>query len=157
MAMTLADWGFPRMAARVLIAMMSADEPSLSAADLGERLGVSAAAVSGAVRYLVQMGLLAREPDPGSRRDRYRLPDNVWYEASVIKGGLLKAVADLANSGVDALGGAATPSGARIAEMRDFFVFIQVELDDMLAKWRASKAATPQNALPPTLALGPDQ
>jgi hypothetical protein len=117
---------------------------------------VSAAAVSGAVRYLVHMGLLAREPDPGSRRDRYRLPDNVWYEASVIKGGLLKSVADLADSGVDALGGTATPSGARIAEMRDFFLFIQVELDDMVAKWRASKAAT-QDVLPPTLAFGPDQ
>src|SRR5262245_47418683 len=78
MAMMLTEWGFPRMPARVLGSMMTADEDSLTAADLAERLGVSPAAISGAVRYLTHIGLISRVPVAGSRRDRYRLPDNPW-------------------------------------------------------------------------------
>ena len=141
MAMTLADWGFPRMPARVLVALMSADEDGLTAAELAERLGVSPAAISGAVRYLLHIGILAREPVPGSRRDRYRLPDDAWYEASTAKGHLFKTVADLADEGVAALGGPATPSGARVTEMRDFFLFVQSELGALLERWEAAKAA----------------
>ncbi|MGC5017253.1 GbsR/MarR family transcriptional regulator [Micromonospora sp. DT47] len=141
MAMAFADVGFPRMAARVLFAVMSADEP-LTAAEIGERLGVSAAAVSGAVRYLTQFGMLVREPVKGSRRDRYRMPDNPWYEATITKTGLYKNFIDIATAGVDALRGPATPAGERVAEMRDFFVFVQEEIDSLGERWRARRAAT---------------
>ncbi|SCE83245.1 GbsR/MarR family transcriptional regulator [Micromonospora mirobrigensis] len=139
MAMAFADVGFPRMAARALFAVMSADEP-LTAAEIAERLDVSAAAVSGAVRYLTQFGMLVREPVKGSRRDRYRMPDNPWYEATVTKTGLYKNFIDIANSGVDALDGRATPAGERVTEMRDFFLFVQEEIDALGERWRARRA-----------------
>ena len=53
-----------------LLALLTEDAGYLSAADLGERLHISPAAVSGAVRYLVQIQLVRREREPGSRRDR---------------------------------------------------------------------------------------
>lgn len=140
MALQLAEWGFPRMAARVLITMMSVDEASLTAAELAERLAVSPAAISGAVRYLMQLGLLAREPVPGTRRDRYRLPDDPWYEASSVRRGMMKTLADLSDEGVRATGGPRTPAGARIAEMRDFYRFLAADVDAMLARWEAAKA-----------------
>ncbi|MEU5721269.1 MarR family transcriptional regulator [Micromonospora sp. NPDC047738] len=140
MAMAFADVGFPRMAGRVLFTVMSADEP-LTAAEIGERLGVSAAAVSGAVRYLTQFAMLVREPVKGSRRDRYRMPDNPWYEATITKTALYKNFIDIANGGVDALLGRDTPAGERVAEMRDFFLFVQGELDTMGDRWRAWRAA----------------
>ena len=68
-----------------LFTLMAADERALTAAELAERLGVSPAAISGAVRYLTQIGMLHREPSPGSRRDRYRLPDDPWYEVTLAK------------------------------------------------------------------------
>jgi hypothetical protein len=141
-AMTLADWGFPRMPARVLLTMMAADENSLTAADLAGRLGVSAASISGAVRYLIQIGLLERDPVPGSRRDRYRLPEDTWYEGMATKTGLLKTVADLAGSGVEALG-ADTPGGARVAEMRDYFLFVNDEMQELIARWQAVRGPRP--------------
>src|SRR5262245_56511672 len=100
MAMVLNDMGFPRMPARVLLTLMAADERHLSATDLAERLEVSAAAISGAVRYLIQLSMIVREPSPGSRRDLYRLPDNAWYEATMGKGKLLSTLAELADEGV---------------------------------------------------------
>jgi predicted transcriptional regulator len=140
MAMTLADWGFPRMPARVLVTMMSADEDALTAGQLAERLGVSPAAISGAVRYLMHVGLLLREPVAGSRSDRYRMPYDAWYEATLTKGQLFSTVTELAEGGVKALGGAGTPSGARVAEMRDFMHFVQGELAGLLDRWQAAKA-----------------
>ena len=147
MAMAFADVGFPRMAARVLFAVMSADDP-LTAAEIGERLGVSAAAVSGAVRYLTQFGMLVREPVKGSRRDRYRMPDNPWYEATITKTGLYKSFIDIASGGVDALHGRDTPAGERVAEMRDFFLFVQEEIDSLGERWRARRAATGHGGRP---------
>ncbi|MFU8872230.1 GbsR/MarR family transcriptional regulator [Micromonospora sp. SL4-19] len=141
MAMAYADVGFPRMAGRVLFTVMSADDP-LTAAEIGEQLDVSPAAVSGAVRYLTQFGMLVREPVKGSRRDRYRMPDNAWYEATLTKTGLYKSFIDIANGGVEALHGRATPAGERVAEMRDFYVFIQEEIDALGERWRARRAAT---------------
>jgi DNA-binding transcriptional regulator GbsR (MarR family) len=82
LALTFTDWGFPRMPSRVLVTLMSADEDALTAAELAERLDVSPAAISGAVRYLIHVGLLQRVPTPGSRRDRYRLPLDPWYESA---------------------------------------------------------------------------
>ncbi|MGC4804913.1 GbsR/MarR family transcriptional regulator [Micromonospora sp. DT233] len=149
MAMAFADVGFPRMAGRVLFTVISADEP-LTAAEIGERLGVSAAAVSGAVRYLTQLKVLAREPVKGSRRDRYRMPDNAWYEAAITKTGLYKSFIDIADDGLDALPGRDTPAGERISEMRDFFAFVQEELDSLGERWRARRAATGHGDPPPT-------
>ncbi|WP_432902344.1 GbsR/MarR family transcriptional regulator [Micromonospora matsumotoense] len=148
MAMAFADVGFPRMAARVLFAVMSADGP-MTAAQIGELLGVSAAAVSGAVRYLTQFGMLVREPVPRSRRDHYRLPDNPWYEGTITKTGLYKNFIDIADAGIDALGGTGTPGGERVAEMRDFFLFVQEEIDSLGERWRVRRAATGHAGPPP--------
>ncbi|MFG1900290.1 GbsR/MarR family transcriptional regulator [Micromonospora carbonacea] len=147
MAMAFAEVGFPRMAARVLFTVMSADDP-LTAAEIGERLDVSAAAVSGAVRYLTQFGMLVREPVKGSRRDRYRLPDNPWYEGTLTKTGIYKNLIDLADGGVDALNGRGTVAGERVSEMRDFFVFVQEEIDALGERWRARRADTGHDGHP---------
>lgn len=137
MAALLADWGFPRMAGRVLMVMMAADEEALSAADLGERLGVSPAAISGALRYLTQLRMVVREPVPGSRRDRYRMPNDVWYEVGLGEVPMFKTLAQLADDGVAALGGTGTQAGARMARMREFYQFMQNELPTLLERWKA--------------------
>lgn len=140
MARTLAEWGLPRMAARVLFVMMSADEQALTAGELAERLAVSPAAISGAVRYLIQINMVAREPVPGSRRDRYRLVDDSWYEVTLAKMSLIKTIAAAAEQGVVAAGGPDTPAGARLAGMRDFYVFVQEALPGLLDEWARRKA-----------------
>jgi predicted transcriptional regulator len=140
MARTLADWGLPRMAARVLFVMMAADERALTANELAERLEVSPAAISGAVRYLIQISMVAREPVPGSRRDRYRLLDDSWYEVTLAKMTLIKTIADAADQGVVAAGGPDTPAGARLANMRDFYVFVQDAMPGLLDQWAQRKA-----------------
>jgi predicted transcriptional regulator len=142
MAMTLADWGFPRMAGRVLFVLMSADEEALTAGELADRLAVSPAAISGAVRYLIHINMVAREPVPGSRRDRFRLVDDSFYEVTLAKMTLIKTLADIADAGVTAAGGPDTPSGGRLAGMRDFYLFVQDAMPGVLDQWAERKAAT---------------
>ncbi|WP_238006261.1 MarR family transcriptional regulator [Dactylosporangium sp. AC04546] len=141
MARLLADWGFPRMAGRVVFALMAAEERALTAGELAERLTASPAAISGAVRYLAHIGMLAREHVPGSRRDRYRLVDDSWYEVTVAKMTLLKTLADAAGQGAAAAGGDGTVAGARLAGMRDFYTWVQDNMPALLDQWAAAKAA----------------
>ncbi|MFV2178721.1 GbsR/MarR family transcriptional regulator [Actinomadura sp. LOL_016] len=148
LAAALADFGFPPMSARVLVTMMTSDEETLSAADFGERLGASPGAISTAVRHLMHIGILVREPMAGSRSHRYRLTDDTWYEGSVSKAVYFKTVADLADEGVGVLGGAEAPPGARMAEMRDFFRFFQDELTEIYKRWKDLKAGAER---PPSL------
>ena len=58
-ALTLLETGLPRMPARVFAALLIAPDARLTAAELAERLQVSPAAISGAVRYLVQVRMVA--------------------------------------------------------------------------------------------------
>ncbi|HCT75676.1 MAG TPA: MarR family transcriptional regulator [Micromonosporaceae bacterium] len=140
-ARLLADWGFPPMAGRVVFTLMAAEERSLSAGELADRLGVSPAAISGAVRYLIQLSMVMREHVPGSRRDRYRLVDDTWYEVTIAKMTLIKTLADAADQGAAAAGGSGTIAGARLANMRDFYTWVQENMPAMLHQWAEVKAA----------------
>jgi predicted transcriptional regulator len=134
-AANLEQSGVPRMPARVFVALLATDSGSLTAAELAERLQVSPAAVSGAVRYLTQVSLIARERDPGSRRDRYRVWDDAWYEATIRRERLLMLWEESAREGVEALG-PDTGAGARMAETVAFLQFLQREMPALLQRWR---------------------
>jgi predicted transcriptional regulator len=139
MAMIFAEWGFPKMAARLMVTLMAAEERGLTARDLSERLQASPAAISGAVRFLIQIGLVVRESVPGSRSDLYLLPDEAWYTVTTAKQGLVDQVIAVADKGIDPLGGEGTKAGARVAEMRDFFIFAQAEMASVLVKWKQER------------------
>lgn len=145
MSIALADWGFPRMSGRVLFALMVADEPGLTAAGLAERLEISPSAVSVAVRHLIQLGLLTRQRSPGERQDIFRMPSGAWYEGALAKRAAYAKVIELADDGVRALGGTESgdggPGARRVAEMRDFYVFVRSEIGAMMARWQDIKAA----------------
>lgn len=146
MARVLADWGLPRMASRVIWALMCADERAMTANELAERLSVSPAAISGAVRYAMQINIVVREPVPGSRRDRYRLVDDSWYEVTIEKMNLIKMLAASAAEGVVLAGGAGTVAGARLANMRDFYTFVQDTMPELLERWAVIKASRKNSA-----------
>ncbi|MFC4591405.1 GbsR/MarR family transcriptional regulator [Sphaerisporangium corydalis] len=138
-ASILADAGMPRMPARVFAALFATDSGRLTAAELAGVLGVSPAAISGAVRYLIQLNLAAREREPGSRRDQFRILDDVWYEAELRRDQMISQWEGAAREGVEALG-EGTPAGERIAETLAYFEFVQQELPQVLNRWRAHRA-----------------
>jgi DNA-binding transcriptional regulator GbsR (MarR family) len=139
-ALLLVDAGVPRMPARVFACVLADDAGALTAGDLAERLRVSPAAISGAVRWLTQMHLLTRAREPGARRDHYRMRDDQWYEATVFKTAALRRFEDVLAEGV-ALVGADTPAGRRLEETQEFFAFFRAELPALLERFRATRGA----------------
>ena len=137
-ALLLVDAGVPRMPARVFACVLADDAGALTAGDLAERLQVSPAAISGAVRWLTQMHLLTRAREPGARRDHYRMRDDQWYEATVFKTAALRRFEDVLAEGV-ALVGADTPAGRRLEETQEFFAFFRAELPALLERFRATR------------------
>lgn len=127
--------GMPRMAARVFVRLLVSDTGRMTAAELAGALLISPAAISGAVRYLKQVELVAREREPGSRRDVYRLVGDTWYELMTSRDQqLTRWVASLAE-GVAVLG-VDSAAGKRLAETREFMDFLVVEMSGMLERWR---------------------
>jgi DNA-binding transcriptional regulator GbsR (MarR family) len=131
--------GVPRLPARVFATLLTSDDGYLSAAELAARLHISPAAVSGAVRYLVQVQLVRREREPGSRRDRYRISHDLWYEAALGRQAMLDQWSNTLGAGIEALG-PTSPAGARMRETFEFIEFLRQELPALLAKWRRKRA-----------------
>ena len=140
-AAQLVEAGVPRMPARVFAALLASDVGTLTSAELGEQLRISPAAVSGAVRYLAQVHLVLREREPGSRRERYRVQGDQWYEALTNREAIIKRWEDSLREGVVSLG-ADTPAGLRLAETLAFFEFIEAEVEGMMNRWRTHRDKT---------------
>ncbi|MEU3600564.1 MarR family transcriptional regulator [Streptomyces sp. NPDC006798] len=134
-AAQLVEAGMARMSARVFAAILSSDEGQLTSAELGERLKVSPAAVSSAVRYLAGVNMLSREREPGSRRERYRVHSDQWYEALTSREQIIRRWEETLRHGIESLG-PDSPAGARMAETLGFFEFIERELPQLMARWR---------------------
>ncbi|HEY1822747.1 MAG TPA: MarR family transcriptional regulator [Trebonia sp.] len=129
--------GFPPMPARVFVALLVSDSGRLTAAELGDLLQISPAAVSGAVRYLSGIGLVHKERVPGSRREYYRMPGDVWHQVMLLRNQALTRWATLLKEGID-LVGADTPAGRRMAGHAGFFEFLGAEMPVIMARWDAA-------------------
>ncbi len=127
LAASLTATGLPRMTARVFVCLLTADTGGLTAADLVRRLQVSPASVSKSIGYLEAMELVARRPDPGGRRERYLIDDDVWFRAWQADTGAHAEVATAAQRGIEVFG-AESAAGARLAEMGQFFARLSEQM-----------------------------
>ena len=141
-ASVLVAAGFPAMPARVFAALHVTDSGRLTAAELADMLRISPAAVSGAVRYLSGLGLVHRERVPGSRRDYYRMPPDVWHEVMRLRTQVLVRWASLLKEGIDIVG-ADTPAGARLSTQASFVEFLNKEMPALLARWDVLEGEQP--------------
>ncbi|MFJ9843147.1 GbsR/MarR family transcriptional regulator [Kitasatospora sp. NPDC101155] len=131
--------GMGRMPSRIFSCLMAEESGVLTSAELSERLQISPAAVSGAMRYLIQIGLVAKEREPGSRRDRYRVLNDVWFESLTRRDEILLRWIRVLKEG-EATVGTGTVAGERLAESAAFFEFMIDELHGMLGRWREHRA-----------------
>jgi DNA-binding MarR family transcriptional regulator len=132
--------GMARMPARVMMALVGSPDEGYTAAELAERLGVSPAAVSGAVRYLVSMRLIQRVSRPGDRRDRYDLTDDAWHGMVTSNSPLYASLAtymdQIADENADA-----PLSVARARHVADFLRFLAARMPELVEEWRAAREA----------------
>lgn len=136
-AAVLVAAGFPPMPARVFVALLISADGRLSSADLVEQLRISPAAVSGAVRYLTGLHLVHKERVPGSRREYYRMPADIWHQVMTMQTQVLVRWTGLLKEGMD-LVGRDTDAGERMADHAAYFEFLTTEMPALFARWEAS-------------------
>jgi DNA-binding transcriptional regulator GbsR (MarR family) len=137
-ALLLTEAGAPRMPARVFACVLVEDAGRLTAAELAARLDASPAAISGAVRYLTQTGMLVRGRQPGARRDHYAVHEGVWTDMYASRAHLMRRWEQAAAEGVEVLG-TDRPAGRRLLETRRYFAFLQEELPRINDRWKQHK------------------
>lgn len=140
-ALLLTEAGMPRMPARVFAYLIMDQENGFTAGELAEALHVSPAAISGAVRYLIQARMIVRSRLPGARRDHYRLHDDIWYESTLERIGLLRRWEQLLAETIELIG--PDRAGRSLHETRAFLAFLQEEYPAMMQRWRERKRSLP--------------
>jgi DNA-binding transcriptional ArsR family regulator len=139
-AMIMSGSGYPRMAARVFSAILVSAEGRLTAGELAEVLDTGPPAISGALKYLTQVGMVIRERVPGRRRDHYRIHESAWYGAMGPASEIFQRLEEGAGEGVTVFG-AGTPVGVRLEEIQSFFAYLGAEVPRLLNRWSETKAA----------------
>lgn len=137
-AAALTAAGMARMPARVMMALVGSPDEGYTAAELADRLGVSAAAVSGAVRYLQSMRLIDRISRPGDRRDRYDLADDAWHGVVAGNAPIYTRLAEL----MDAIADENMQAEASVRRARDtasFLRFLAERMPQLADEWRANR------------------
>jgi DNA-binding transcriptional regulator GbsR (MarR family) len=129
--------GFPPMPARVFVALLVTDSGRLTSAELTRLLRISPAAVSGAIRYLTGLGLVHKERVPGSRREYYRMPADIWHQVTMMRAQVLTRWTALLKEGIE-LVGPDSPAGQRMTGHAAYFEFLAAELPGIFARWEES-------------------
>lgn len=127
----------PRMAGRILGTLLIAEEPFLTATELGNRLGASSASISNMTRLLLRMRLIERLVRVDTRRDAYRIRPDAWvqvYRESFDTFAYLVTLLDRTLASVPE--NAATRD---LRETRDFFAFVRAELPKIVERYEETR------------------
>ncbi|WP_067226117.1 GbsR/MarR family transcriptional regulator [Streptomyces sp. NBRC 109706] len=133
--------GLQRMPSRVFACLLASEDGALSSAQLAERLRISPAAVSGAVRYLSQVHMISRERLPGSRREQYRVDQDVWYRSFTNRDQMYRRWEQTLQSGIEAVG-PTTMAAERLAETAAFMAFLEEQMAQLLDRWHAHRSVS---------------
>lgn len=139
LAATITASGVQRMPARVYAAILISEEGSMTAAELATTLQVSPAAISTAVRWLNQIGMVARRSVPGSRREQYVIDSESLIRLIAHDTRALSAWVTGFARGREVV----APDGAadqRLSELQEFFVFLIEEMDGVMSRWQERRA-----------------
>jgi len=132
--------GGTRMAGRVSGYLLTSDPPIQSLTQIAGALGVSKAAVSGAVRVLLQFGVVELVGEPGQRGDFYRaLPGQMDSMLRLDHVRTLHALLDRALASV-ADEDQTHSNYALMHDLRNFSVFLETEIPGVIARWQRHKA-----------------
>jgi len=129
--------GMPRMAGRILGVLLISDPPAQSITDLVEKLQASKSAISIMARFLLERGLIERVASPIPRRDYYRFKPGGWIAYMRQWMGLMSALHEITERGMDILAEKPRELKTRLQEAHDLFSYIESEFPSLLDRLEA--------------------
>lgn len=139
MGLLLERQGIPRMAGRIIGWLLICDPPHQSASQLAQVLGASKASISTMTRLLIEMGLAEQVGVPGQRRDHFHIKPGAWDE--VMRETLEEIVLgrQLADRGLELLGGKSAELKQRLREAHEVYAFFEEEYPALLERWEKTR------------------
>jgi DNA-binding MarR family transcriptional regulator len=138
MALVFESFGVPRMASRVWAQLWVTPEPHLAPAQLEEQLAASTGAVSTALRYLLDLGIIDRVRVEGERRAYYRASTAAMERLFLRRTAGARELIRLADRGLAEFGDA-PETRARLVDMREFYAWFLAEMEDLAERWQTEK------------------
>jgi hypothetical protein len=135
---TLVAAGMPLQPSRIFAAVLADDDGRMTAAELSERLHLSAGSVSGAVQYLLRVDLMRKERQRGTRRDVYVVMDDAWHDTLLSRDRLLASMTTALRDGVGQVG-SDTAAGKRLELSHQFLLYVTEEMDRMTSGWETRR------------------
>ncbi len=131
--------GHPRMAGRIIGALLIADPPHLSMTELCEMLGASKGSLSTMTRLLLQMGLIERVAVPGGRRDYFQLKSGAWTQLVQQETYEFTALRQLADRGLELMDEQDSEIKQRLEDARGLFAFLEQEYPRLIERWERER------------------
>lgn len=126
--------GMPRMAGRILGALLIADQPAQSITNIAQILNASKSSISIMARFLMENGLIERVPSPMPRRDYYRFKPGGWIQYMRNWLELWAALHQITERGISLLNQKGARDTDRLLEAHDLFSLMESELPLILEK-----------------------
>jgi DNA-binding transcriptional regulator GbsR (MarR family) len=131
--------GMPRMAGRILGALLISDPPAQSIIDLAQRLQASKSSISIMARLLVENGLVERVASPMPRQDYYRFKPGGWVLYMRQWLGSMAALHEIAERGLGLMDGKTPELKERLQEAHDMFSLIEEEFPAILETFEKTR------------------
>jgi len=127
--------GLPRMAGRVIGALMICAPPYLSHEELAEQLQASKGSISMTTQLLMRISIVERISLPGHRRHYYRLRERLWNDLLSTRTEHVQQHLELVEDGLALLEGEPIEAKMRLIELQVFSDFILESLPEMASRW----------------------
>src|ERR1035437_8415336 len=134
----------PRMAGRVLGAILLGPSEGLTAGDLAETLQASKGSISNMTQLLMHYRFIERTVRAGHRRDRFVIRSGAWARMMLWRVELLQRLQELAVDGLELLGPDGNPEP--LEEVRDMYAFLERELPKLFDRWDEERLNTGKEA-----------
>lgn len=129
----------PRMAGRVLGAILLGPVDGPTAADLATTLEASKGSISNMTRLLIHYRFVERTVRAGDRRDRFVIKAGAWARMMLWRLELLQRLQELAGDGLELLSPYGNPEP--LQEVRDMYAFLERELPKLFERWEVERPA----------------
>ena len=135
--------GLPRMAGRILGALLISDPAAQSITDLSGKLKASKSSISIMARLLVEHGLVERVASPVPRRDYYRFKPGGWIVYMRQWLGLMSALHQIPERGLALMEDQPSQLKERLQGAHDLFSFIEQEFPALLKRLETERNQRP--------------
>ena len=134
----------PRMAGRVLGAILLGPADGMTAAELAETLAASKGSISNMTQLLIHYRFVERTVRGGDRRDRFVVKSGAWARMMLWRVELLQRLQELAADGLELLGPEGNPEP--LEEVRDMYAFLERELPRLFDRWAEERSMVRKEA-----------